>query len=59
MAHYRVDLQKSVKPLCKLEFDSAFRAMLDFGVQIFFVDQETFDDIEKADDNGKKLLMEM
>ncbi|MCP3659041.1 MAG: hypothetical protein GY830_01465 [Bacteroidetes bacterium] len=34
--------KKKVKPLYKIEFDSALEAMIDLGIQVFFVDEETF-----------------
>jgi len=39
---------KPVKPLYKMEFDSCLEAMMSFGVQVFFVDKETLDAINKA-----------
>lgn len=49
----------SVKPIDKEEFKSGLEAMLNFGVQVFFVDKETFKVIEEADDHGLKILSDL
>ena len=50
---------KPVKPLYKLKFDSAFEAMLHFGVQVFFVDKKTFDKIYKNGKLDRTILMNL
>ena len=39
--------KKEVKPLHKIEFDSAYKAMMELGVQIFFVDEKLFNKIKE------------
>lgn len=51
--------KEPIKPLTKLEFDSALNTMLQFGVQVFFVDEATFASIQNAKDDGRALLMEL
>ena len=36
------------KPLYKIEFKSAWEAMIDFGVQVFFVNEQIFEEIKKS-----------
>ncbi len=46
----------AIKPFKKEEYESGLQAQLENGVQIFFVDKETFDQIVKAPDHGKGIL---
>ncbi len=45
-----------VRPTGKTEYESAFKAMLDAGVQVYFVDGPTFDAIQNSDDHGYSIL---
>lgn len=45
-----------VKPYEKEEYSSGLQAQLDNGVQVYFVDWETFDQITKAEDRGVSIL---
>jgi hypothetical protein len=49
--------RKPVKPLYKFEFDLGLDAMLALGVQVFFVDKETFSDIGRSDDHGWSIIV--
>ena len=51
--------KKDVKPLNKLEFGSAFKTMMNFGVQLFFIDDKTFEEIRESKDNGRQILMKL
>ncbi|MFH1643599.1 MAG: hypothetical protein ABIA74_00280 [bacterium] len=48
-----------VKPLTKLEFDSTLNAMMSFGVQVYFVDKEAFNEIKTVKDYGRKIIMNL
>ncbi|MDQ5943592.1 MAG: hypothetical protein QG675_360 [Patescibacteria group bacterium] len=48
--------REAVKPITKNVFDSGLDAMLKYAVQVYFVDQETFDHINIADDHGIAIL---
>lgn len=43
----------SVKPLYKIEFKSVLEAMLDLGVQVYFVDEDTFEEVRAVMKNRK------
>lgn len=45
-----------VKPIQKEIYDSGLTAMLDHGVQVFFVSQEEFFNILKAEDQGYEII---
>lgn len=45
-----------VKPITKEEFDSALDEMINAGVQVYFVNEKTFQKIEKSSDHGNKIL---
>ena len=49
--------KERVKPLYKIDFESSLQAMLNFGVQVFFVTNEIFERIQSSDDNGKSILL--
>jgi len=38
------------------EYDSALKAMLENGVQVYFIDKETFEDVKVAEDHGRSIL---
>jgi len=48
--------REPVKPLSETEHPSALDAMIENGVQVYFVDKKTFDEIAAADDHGRQLL---
>ncbi len=48
-----------VRPNNETEFPSALDAMINNGAYVFFVDQETFKEIQKADDHGFEILSSM
>ena len=48
--------KESVKPSKVLEYDSALNAMLEYGVQVYFVDNSTFQKISEAKDYGYSIL---
>ena len=45
-----------VKPVDKIEFPSTLDAMIENGVQVYFIDQETHERIDKADDHGLSIF---
>jgi len=49
----------SVKPQSKDVFESGLQAMLDLGVQVYFVDSQTFSKISSADDYGYGILQNL
>jgi hypothetical protein len=51
--------KKNVKPLFKMDFDSSLQAMLSFGVQVFFVTNEIFEQIKTSQDHGKSILLNL
>ncbi len=46
----------SVMPISKKVFDSGLEAMLEYGVQVFFVDGDTFKQINTTKDHGLSIL---
>jgi len=53
--------REPVKPIAMWtkEYDSAVDAMVGSGVQVYFVDKETFRDIRRAEDKGLSILRGM
>lgn len=51
--------QTKVKPLFKIDFDSSLQAMLNFGVQVYFVSAEVFGSIKESDDHGNSILLRL
>lgn len=46
----------SVEPI-KIElYESGLEAMIDMGVQVYFVSQEKFEDIQRSQDHGNEIL---
>jgi hypothetical protein len=45
-----------VVPTNKELFDSGYQAMLENGVQVFFVGKETFEDITQSNDHGRQII---
>lgn len=48
--------QVGVKPIDRGEYESGLQAQLDSGVQVFFVDRQTFDRKDKSYDHGNAIL---
>lgn len=48
--------RENVEPTDKEEHESALKAMIDHGVQVYFVDAKTFADINASDDHGLSIL---
>jgi len=48
---------ESVKPLSEVQYPSALDAMVENGVQVYFVDKKTFDDINNSDNQGYGILI--
>lgn len=46
----------SVKPNSSEEFSSGLEAMLEMGVQVYFLDKEKFQELKKSSDHGNKIL---
>lgn len=49
--------RESVKPLSEVRYLSALDAMIENGVQVYFVDKKTFDDINNSDNQGYNILI--
>ena len=45
-----------VKPVQKLEFKSALDAVIENGVQVYFVDSEIYEKMESSKDHGQEIL---
>ncbi len=45
-----------VKPLSEIQYSSALDAMIENGIQVYFVDEPTFDAVKKADDYGYEII---
>jgi len=48
--------REAMKPIGKEVFESGLAAMLNYGVQVYFVDKTTFKKITNADDHGISIL---
>lgn len=48
-----------VVPVNKEVFESGLQAQLDNGVQVYFVDKDTFDRIKKANDRGRSIISKL
>jgi hypothetical protein len=46
----------AVRPIAKEIIPSGLQAMLEAGVQVYFVDRETFERIKHSDDHGKAIV---
>jgi len=51
--------RSNVKPTGKTSYPSALDAMIENGVNVFFVDQKTFSEINEAEDNGASILLKL
>ena len=47
---------EAVEPTDAEHFPSALSAMLENGVKVYFVDKETFENIQNADDHGEEIV---
>ena len=48
--------KEKVKPLRQIEYASALDAMIENGVQVYFVEPETFKKIREAEDHGFSII---
>lgn len=48
--------RESIKPLSKKKVKSSLTTMMKNGVQVYFTDKKTFEEIEKAKDQGTVIL---
>lgn len=46
----------SVVPIGRDDYESGLEAMINFGVQIFFVDREMFNRVQNSDDHGYSII---
>lgn len=51
--------RSNVKPTGKNTYLSALDAMIENGVNVFFVDKKTFSEINEAEDNGASVLLNL
>ena len=51
--------KKAVKPISRLEYNSALDAMLDNGVQVIFTDTETLKRMRDSDDHGGSIAQKL
>ena len=42
--------------MSKEEYESGLEAMIDHGIQVFFVNKETFEKIQESNDHGNKII---
>lgn len=47
---------RNVKPIDKTVYESGLEAMIENGVQVYFVDKSTFEKIQRAEDYGLSIL---
>lgn len=46
----------AVKPIDKIEYKTGLEAMLENGVEVYFVNEKTFEEIREAEDHGLEIL---
>lgn len=51
--------KEGVKPKKVIEYDSALNAMLEYGVQVYFVDDITYQKIRNAEDHGYSIFQNL
>lgn len=56
LGEYEWASKTSVKPTKKIEYPSALDAMLENGVQVYFVDDNTYKQIKESNDHGFSIL---
>ena len=49
--------RESVKPLSEVQYPSALNAMMENGVQVYFVDKKNFNEINNSDNHGYNILI--
>ncbi|TSC78125.1 MAG: hypothetical protein G01um101433_412 [Parcubacteria group bacterium Gr01-1014_33] len=59
MGEYEWHSPQKVKPIKKMQFSSALDAAIQNGVQVYLVDKETFQRIEKSKDHGLLILQKL
>ena len=50
--------KRPVKPINKEEFDLGLEAMIEMGVQVYFISKEKFQELKRSSDHGNKILRE-
>lgn len=48
--------KEGVKPEKVMEYDSALNAMIEYGIQVYFVDNDTYQKIRRAEDHGYSIF---
>lgn len=56
MGEYEWASKEKVKPVKKIEYVSALDAMIENGVQVYFVDMETYERIKTSEDHGFSII---
>jgi hypothetical protein len=56
MGHAEWTSTKKVRPFLSESFDSGLQAMIELGVKVHFVDEDTFRKIEDSEDHGEKIV---
>lgn len=51
--------KEPVKPVAKEDFESGLDTMIEFGVQVYFVDKKTFEKIQNSEDHGYEILKKL
>lgn len=59
MGEYEWASKDKVVPIRKIQYSSALEAMLENGVQVYFVDQNIFRGIKKSEDHGLRILRQV
>ncbi len=59
LGEYEWASKEKVKPIEKIEYPSALEAMLENGVQVYFVDDEMFKRIKSSQDHGLFVLQSL
>ncbi|MDO8686790.1 MAG: hypothetical protein Q7K11_01095 [Candidatus Berkelbacteria bacterium] len=56
---YEWTSKEKVKPVRKIEYLSTLDAMIENGVQVYFIDEETFEKIKQSDDHGYSIFQSL
>lgn len=59
LGEYEWASKEKVKPVQKLEYLSALDAMLENGIQVYFVDKEIYQKIKESEDHGYSILKKL
>lgn len=51
--------EEPVAPIKTVEYSSAIDAMIENGVQVYFIDQETYDKIQASQDHGRSIYSKL